>query len=329
MNPAAGQPVLGAAPVPAERPGGRVSVVIPVLNAAAVLPALLAALDAQRPAPPDEILCVDSLSTDATRTLARAHPRARVVPLAHFSHGRARNLGLREAAGDTVVFLTQDALPANPDWLAALLAPLADPTVAAAYARQVPRPDAPPTERFFLGYHFPPGAPVRRTRPASGRVGFPDCFFSNVSAAVRRGVALRFPFDETLIMSEDQQFARDLLLAGWAIVYQPASVVVHSHRYSLGTAFRRYFDSVYSLTLLFPDQDLRRSAAMGRRYLRQESAYILRRHPAFLPYYCLYTLAKTAGALAGHCGSRLPRALARACSLHRYHWDAPETPDAQ
>ncbi|MFA5344156.1 MAG: glycosyltransferase [Kiritimatiellia bacterium] len=298
----------------------KISVVIPVLNAAGPLPALLEALASQQPAPPDEIVLVDSLSTDDTRRIALAQANVRVVPLERFSHGRARNIGAREATGEVIVLMTQDALPADSHWLAALLAPLDDRQVAAVYSRQVPRADAPPTEKFFLAYRFPAGPPLRRVRPAGRAPALEDVFFSNVSAAVRRDVLLRHPFDETLIMSEDQQFARDLILAGYTTVYQPESVVVHSHRYSLGTAFRRYFDSVYSLTLVFPAHDLKASAAMGRRYLCRETSYMLRHHPFYFPYYCLYTLAKMAGVLCSHFADRMPLGLARACSLHRYYW---------
>ena len=76
------------------------------------------------------------------------------------------------------------------------------------------------------------------------------------------------PFDEDLIMSEDQQFSRDVIAAGHAVVYQPQSVVVHSHNYSLATCFRRYFDSVYSLTLIFPSHGVGTSASMGGRVPR-------------------------------------------------------------
>lgn len=302
----------------------KVSVVIPVLNAAATLPALFKSLASQQPKPPDEIILVDSLSTDATRQIALAEANVRVVPLGQFSHGRARNLGAQEASGQIIVLLTQDALPENNHWLAALLEPLGDPSVAAVYSRQVPWSNAPPTERFFLQYHFPPGKPVRRARSTDAGVEtltLADVFFSNVSAAVRRDVLLRYPFDEELIMSEDQQFARDLIAAGYAIIYQPASLVIHSHNYSLLTAFRRYFDSVYSLTRIFPAHDLTLSAAMGRRYLRQEIGYMFRHHPFYFPYYCLYTLAKVGGVLCSHVAGRMPRRLARACSLHRYYWE--------
>jgi rhamnosyltransferase len=298
----------------------RVSVVIPVLNAAGRLPALLEAIFAQQPVAPHEVVLVDSLSTDNTRTIGRAHEKVRIVPIPHFSHGAARNLGAREAEGDIVVLLTQDALPRDNSWLASLLRPFGDPQVGAVYSRQIPRPDAPPTEKYFLGYHFPADKPARRVKTGAKPLALEDVFFSNVSAAVRRPLLLRHPFDETLIMSEDQQFARDLIEAGQAVVYQPESVVIHSHRYSLKTAFRRYFDSVYSLTVIFPTHGMQTSAAMGWRYLKGEVGYILKNHPAYFPYYCLYTLAKTGGTVAGHFATRMPRPLVKRLSLHSYHW---------
>lgn len=297
------------------------SIVVPVLNAERMLRAQLEAILAQKPDAPREIILIDSLSTDATRQIGQSYPDVRIIPIARFSHGRARNIGAREAEGEIVIMLTQDALPSDQNWLAKLLEPFADPQVAAVYSRQIPRDDAPPTEKFFLQYHFPEGTPLKKVRPPNRPPAFPDVFFSNVSGAARRELLLRHPFDETLIMSEDQQFARDLLNAGFAVVYQPQSAVIHSHHYSLGTAFRRYFDSIYSLTVIFPAQDIKTSAAMGRRYLRREIRFILRKHPFYLPYYLLYNLAKTAGALAGHFGAKLPRRMARLMSLHRYYWE--------
>ncbi len=298
----------------------RVSVVIPALNAEPWLNELLDAIQAQKPAPPEEIVLVDSGSTDRTREIAGARPGVKLVNIADFSHGRSRNLGAREAGGNIIVFLSQDALPANDSWLAELLKPFADQSVAAACSRQTPRAGAPPTEKFFLGYHFPPGEPARREKGAKTVLGFGDVFFSNVSSAVRRNLLMRFPFDEELIMSEDQQLSRDLLEAGYAVVYQPSSVVLHSHNYTLSTAFRRYFDSVYSLTRLFPNHDVKASAKIGRRYVRKEFLFMLRRHPFYLPYYACYLAAKTLGALAAHRAESLPLAWKRRFSLHRYYW---------
>lgn len=299
----------------------QISIVIPVLNAGEFLPGLLKSIASQKPAAPSEIILVDSHSADDTLEKARSYPEVKIIPIDLFSHGRARNLGAREAKGDIVVLLTQDALPRDERWLYYLLAPFADERVGAVYSRHIPGKDAPPTEKFFLNYHFPPGSQVCREKKNSAPLTFKDVFFSNVSAAIRKNLLLKYPFDETLIMSEDQQFARDLLAAGYRVVYEPESVVIHSHRYSLTTAFRRYFDSIYSLTLIFPTQDLQFSATMGRRYLREELLFILREYPFYFPYYCLYNLAKALGAFLGHFGAYLPRRVARAFSLHRYHWD--------
>lgn len=301
-----------------------VSVVIPTLNAMAYLPALLPALRSQKPSPPLEILIVDSRSTDGTRDVVhQAGGEVRLLDVARFSHGGTRNLGIQNARGSIVVFLSQDAIPRDDTWLAQLVAPFQDPQVAASFSRQVPRPGANPMEQFFLATHFPENPIGYRRRPDGQPPAFQrDVFFSNVSSAARREVILRHPFDDTLIMSEDQQFARDILLAGHAVVYASSSVVLHSHNYTFLTAFQRYFDSAYSLTQIFKGHGISSSARMGTSYLRRECAMMLRHHPLLLPRYAAYVLAKTLGTILGHFADRLPRRWARALSLHPSYWTA-------
>ena len=302
------------------RAGPSASVVIPVLNAEPYLETLLEALLLQRPAPPEEILLVDSMSTDRTQAIAAAHGAVRVLPIRDFSHGRARNLGARTALGDVVVLMSQDALPADPHWLAHLLAPFADARVAGTFSRQIPRLDASPMERFFYSSHFPAGPPKRRRARPGERPTLDGVFFSNVSSALRRAVLLTHPFEEELIMSEDQQWARDVLAAGYCTVYVPDSLVVHSHDYTLTSAFRRYFDSSYSLRQILPAPGVLGSAHGASRYLRREALFMLRRHPWRLPYYALYTVARSAGAFCGRLADSLPRPVVRRLSLHSYHW---------
>lgn len=298
-----------------------VSVVIPTLNAAAYLPGLLDVLESQREVELAEIILVDSCSKDKTVDIASTHPLVKVVRVENFSHGRARNLGCAAAQGDIVVFLSQDALPLDDLWLQKLVKPFAEVKVAATYSRQIAREDAYFIERFLLQYIYPDSQKAPVGQEGQDRLTLNKGFFSNVSAAIRRSVLLEYPFDEELIMSEDQQFSRDVLRAGYSVVYVSDSVVIHSHNYTLKNAFQRYFDSAYSLKLIYSGHDLGASVAIGRDYLPLEMRYVLRSHFWRLPYYLCYTAAKVGGTILGRFADRLPRFLARKCSMHKYYWD--------
>ncbi len=298
----------------------RVSLVIPTLNAAAWLPELFRLLDGQQPQAPHEIVLVDSGSTDATLSLAGAKANVRVFKIENFTHGGARNLGIREATGDVVVLITQDAQPADPQWLQALVQPLDDPSVAGVYSRQVPRADASPMERFFLSHYFPAGSQAVRRHRGGGEPVYPETFFSNVSSAARRETWLQFPFDETLLMSEDQQFARDALKAGMLLVYEPASVVRHSHCYGLRQTFKRYFDSVIAFRQLACGHGVGVSVRHGRGLCIRELRFLIVSYPYILPYYLLYQGFKAAGVLVGHAVEYLPAAWCTRCSLQPHWW---------
>jgi rhamnosyltransferase len=293
-----------------------VSVVIPTRNAAVWLPALLDRLADQAPVPPQEVILVDSSSRDGTRELAAARPEVRLLTVERFTHGGARNLGIRAATGECIALLTQDALPADEHWLARLLEPLADPEVAGVYARQIPRPDADPLERFFLADRFPNlRAPAVRRHEGREPPVYPKTFFSNVSSALRRSDALAYPFDESLLMGEDQQYARDVLMAGRTLVYQPTARVWHSHAYSPWQTVKRYFDSTVAFRQLSAQHGVTTSAALGLATLRREAGFVRRAAPLWLPQYALYTLARAAGVLASHVESILPRGVCARLSL--------------
>ncbi|MBN1919068.1 MAG: glycosyltransferase [Verrucomicrobia bacterium] len=294
------------------------SIVILTLNAGTRFRRVLEAIDAQRFDGSVEVLVLDSGSTDGTLELAAAHNRVRVHSIANFGHGRTRNEGARLAAGEFIVYLTQDALPLGERWLANLLAPFDDPKVAATYSRQVPYADATPMERFFLSKRFP-DVRVVRPEPTKHRLGLYTVFFSNVSSAIRRTILLEHPFDDDLIMSEDQQFARDVIAAGWRTVYEPASVVRHSHRYTLWQVFTRYFDSLYSLEEIFDDSTGNVSFE-GIKYTLSELWHVLTHHLHWLPYLLFYDASKAAGTLAGHLGHHLPIRIRRALSMHKNYW---------
>ncbi len=209
----------------------KVSVLIPTWNGEADLARLLPALRAQELDGGFEIRAIDSDSRDRTRDLlAAANVPCERIEQHEFGHGKTRNALARSAKGEFLVFLSQDALPSDPRFLANLVAPFADPKVAGAAARILPHAeDDPLTARTALA------APEASAEmPASERVPFND-----VASAIRRSVLEAIPFPD-VAFGEDSAWAERARAAGHRIVFAPAAVVHHAHRYSPRQAFRRY-----------------------------------------------------------------------------------------
>jgi len=162
----------------------------------------------------------------------------------------------------------------------------------------------PPRERFFLEDTYPAERMVH-----TGRLPDTGVAFSNVNAAVRRDLLLRFPFRENLVMSEDQAWALAVLEAGWEVRYEPAAAVYHGHRFGLVRAFRRNFDSGSSLARLGLGGAAWRA---GFRHLAQELRWVGKRYGALaIPGTLAYEAARMAGYQLGRLEPRLPQAVAR------------------
>jgi hypothetical protein len=165
-----------------------VSVIIPTYNGAATLRETLAAIRRQDYPALVEIVAVDSESRDDTRALLeQAGARILNIPQRRFTHGYSRNLGAREASGEILVFMSQDALPEGDQWLQGIVSTLADPHVGAMYVRQKARPDATPFEEYFHLQLYPPHS-ARYDPPEAGVLSLDRIFFSNVQRGPPRHV---------------------------------------------------------------------------------------------------------------------------------------------
>src|SRR5207245_10708400 len=106
--------------------GFSVSIVIPTLNPGRAFGTVLHRIMGQGRTPL-EIVCADSGSTDGTRHIVSQFALARFVAIAAPPGPRSWNRAIKEVRGDVVVFLSQDVLPANGDWLSHPAAPFAAP----------------------------------------------------------------------------------------------------------------------------------------------------------------------------------------------------------
>jgi rhamnosyltransferase len=297
-----------------------ISVVIPVKNGGSDLVRCLGGIRGQQLDEPVEIVVIDSGSIDASPEVARrAGAVVHEIPPEEFGHGRTRNLGVGLASGDLVVFTSQDAVAADEHWLARLAAAARSaPHVAGSYGRQLPHPHARPPEVFFLDFLY--GPEMRVQRLASGEaLTFEATLFSNVNAAIPRAFLDDFPFRDDLSMSEDQEWSRRVLRAGHTLLYEPRAAVRHSHAYTIGSAFRRFFDSGVSAEHAYVDGDESRAALRraGVRYAREELEWLWRSgQRRWIPYAAVYELAKFTGLQLGLRHERLPRRLRRRLSSY-------------
>jgi rhamnosyltransferase len=267
-----------------------VSVLVPVLDGAATLPELLAALRAQQAPWPFEIVAVDSGSRDeSVALLERGGDRLLRIPRADFGHGRSRNLGIAACRGELVALLVQDALPADSDWLARLVSPFeTDPRLAGTFAQQLPRPGASRLTRHHLSGWVAAGSLPRSSEiadPKSFEALSPVeklllCAFDDVSSCIRRSVWERIPFPDVPI-AEDLAWAREVLLAGHRIDFVPEARVFHSHERGFAHELARTRATHRELARLFalrtiPDRrslllSMASTLSLHRRLLRDEA----------------------------------------------------------
>jgi len=296
-----------------------ISVVIPVKDGGLDLVRCLEAIARQRVDEEVEVVVVDSGSSDGSPQRARRlGARVHEIPAEEFRHGGARSLGVSLTEGDILVFTSQDAYAPDDTWLATLVAPLrGDDSIAGVYGRQLPHEDAIPSERYFLDFLYGPNPRTQRLASAD-RLSFEATLFSNVSSAVPRAVLERYPLADDVVMSEDQEWSRRVLLAGLGIVYEPRAAVRHSHAYTIVGAFRRFFDSGASAERSYVSEARVSRVALrraGARYALGEVTWLWRTgRLRWLPYAAVYESAKFAGLQLGLRHERLPLALKRRLS---------------
>jgi rhamnosyltransferase len=160
-----------------------------------------------------------------------------------FDHGATRAKAAGYSSAEVLVYMTQDALPADRQLIGSLVHALyAQPDLAAAYARQLPKDSCGYLERYTRAFNYPEQSSVKR-RSDLGRFGIKTYFCSNVCAAYRRDVFDRCGgFVDRAIFNEDMIYAGTLIQKGYGIAYVAEARVLHSHNYSALQQFHRNFD---------------------------------------------------------------------------------------
>lgn len=300
----------------------RVALIVPTLNAGPGWADWMDAVGGQT-LRPEWVLVIDSSSSDDTASLARARGfTVDVIAREDFGHGQTRQLGVESLPeADILLFLTQDAIPANPDAFAHLMACFDDPEVAAAYGRQLPVPQANAIAAHARGFNYPPVGHVRRLEDAA-RFGIKTSFFSNSFGAYRRTALMEIGgFSTGTIVNEDVLAAGKILQGGLKVAYCAEAAVYHSHQYTLGSEFKRHFDiGVFHRESRWVRQAFGAAEGQGIAFVRSELAHLLRENLALIPASVIRSAVKWMGYRMGVMHHGLPPWLRRRLSAQPNYW---------
>src|SRR3990172_12736246 len=225
----------------------KASVIIPTLNGGIEFEKCLEMIHDQKTSYPFEVIVIDSGSKDSTIKIAMDF-RVRLYQInkKDFNHGLTRQWGVELAGGDYVSFLSQDAIPADENWLEGLVENFEDEMVAGVYSRQLVKSDCDPIARKYLEKWVTAGknkkisyitsrAEYDALSPWSKRLFLN---FDNVSSCVRKSLMEEFPFSK-INFGEDLEWSKRVIEGGYKIVYEPRSQVYHSHKSSIPGNYKR------------------------------------------------------------------------------------------
>ena len=297
---------------------------------------------------PMQVVVVDSGSTDGSLELSQQagftvlHTKAQ-----DFNHGATRQWALEQgflnpqpnpangaipsasSPPDFIVFLTQDAMLANPNALEELLQAFQDPQIAAAYGRQLPKPEAHWLEAHTRSFNYPDASRTVQLQDKAS-LGIKACFLSNSFAAYRlQALMAQGGFPAHLPLGEDTFTAAKLLLSGQSLRYQANAAVYHSHNYNGLQDFQRMFDTgVFHAQNPWLLQNFGKAEGEGSKLVKSQWAYLKAQasqphHPNFLQGIVQLLSAnvmKLMGYKLGRVHQWLPKALVKKFAMNKVFW---------
>lgn len=268
---------------------------------------------------PGTVLILDSCSLDGyIQPFREIGAKIYLIPDGKFDHGGTRRLGADLLKGvDVVIWLTQDAIPCDPEAFESIVKEFEDPSVGLVYGRQLPRTNANPFEAHARLFNYPPVRVVKTIQDVP-LLGIKAAFCSNSFAAYRQSALSDIGgFPESCIVSEDTYVAAKMLKKGWKIAYCPAAKVYHSHAYRVLDEFRRYFDiGVFHSREPWVMECFGRAEGEGLKFVISEIKYTFPRFWWLLPSMILRTLVKYLGFMIGKNESILPAWIKLRLTMH-------------
>ena len=192
---------------------------------------------------PDEVIVVDSGSTDATLTIAsRFKVKILHIKSEDFSFGRSLNIGCSEAKGDIIIFASAHVYPLYDDWVSKIIEPFKDSSIGIVYGKQ----------RGNDLTKFSEHQVFKKWFPRNNTVSNESIFCNNANAAIRKSIWTKIPYNEILTGLEDIDWAKKINEKSFKIVYQNESTVIHVHEESFMQIQNRYRREAIAFKAIYP-----------------------------------------------------------------------------
>jgi len=300
----------------------KVSVIIPTYNAEPYLLKLLKALKSQTVT--FELIIIDSSSTDNTLKIAKKYADKIIsIPQSDFDHGGTRTKAGKEANGDILVFLTQDALPYNNSTIENIVKIFDNPKIGASYGRQLAYKDTNPFGTHLREFNYGTNSYIRNLEDKD-RFGIKTAFLSDSFASYRREALDKIGWiKDGLIVGEDSYAGAKILLNNYSLAYVADAKVYHSHSYTVVQEFKRYFDiGVFHKREDWILKEFGKAEGEGGKYLKSEIKYLISNNLYHLiPQFFIRNGMKYIGYKLGQKYQLIPLKIVKKISMHSFWWN--------
>ena len=166
-----------------------------------------------------EVILVDNNSKDNTLQIIKDFPLKLVKYNEEFLPGKALNKGIEASNGKFIVCISGHCIPKEKTWLTKLLRNFSDDKVAGVYGRQEPLPYSSDSNKRDLWTVF----------GLDKKIQLKDTFFHNANSVLKRDLWEKFKFNENITNIEDRIWGKQVINAGYKIIYEPEASVYHWH----------------------------------------------------------------------------------------------------
>lgn len=219
---------------------GTIEIICPLYNAENYIINLNKSFNMQEKANLKKVTYLLTESEDKSEQILKENNlNYEIIKKEEFSHSVTRENAAMKSKEDIIVFVSQDVVIENKDWLFELTKDITDDDIVACYSKQISKYDN--LEKYTREFNYP-NYDIVKSKEDIPKMGIKTFFSSDASKAISSKVFKELKgFDhKKMSMSEDMYFDYKAINKGYRVKYCSKSIVYHSHKFTLKQIYNRY-----------------------------------------------------------------------------------------